>query len=378
MESGETKELNYSPHRSTSEMNSSTSYFDIATKDSFMAEAETYLTFAIAQYLSKYWFPFLVPIGWFGNTLSFLVMIKPNNRKVSTCIYMAAISINDNIMMCLAFHHWLLSAIRMQNWNPLECHIIAFLTAVTLINATFQVLAMTVDKYIAVKWPHKATVYNTPKRALITSIIIYFCVVSYNIPNLFISTLIGNECIGYAKGGVITKVYSLFAFSTSGVLALILLVYLNCVIVQKVRQSRKMFRNNKTSVEGKSPDINTSNQRRQKSMEGVENQLTIMLLLVTTLFVILMIPVQLRVLYLLFATIDTPFQYAYVKLLFQVTRKLYNTNSGLNFFLYCLSGRKFRNDLKELLCCSGRKRESFVRVKHDFDSNITIIGTTKT
>ena len=377
MESGETKSLNYSSHRSSSEMNSSTS-LDLARKDSFMAEAETYLTFTIAQYLSKYWFPFLVPIGLFGNTLSFLVVIKPSNRKVSTCIYMAAISINDNIMMCLAFHHWMLSAVRMQNWNPLECHIKAFLTAVTLINATFQVLAMTVDKYIAVKWPHKAAVYNTPRRALITSIVIYICVVSYNIPNIFISTLIGNECIGYAKGGAITKVYSLFAFSTNGVLALILLSYFNCVIVQTVRQSRTLFQNNGTSIDGKSPTINNTNQRRQKSMESVENQLTVMLLLVTTLFLILMIPVQLRVLYLLFVTVDTPFQYAYVKLLFQVTHKLYNTNSGLNFFLYCLSGRKFRNDLKELLCCSGRKKKSFVGEKHELDSNITIFSTTKT
>ena len=70
-----------------------------------MKEAETYMAFTIADYLNKYWFPLLVPIGWFGNILSFLVMIKPNNRKVSTCIYMAAISINDNVMMCLAFHH---------------------------------------------------------------------------------------------------------------------------------------------------------------------------------------------------------------------------------------------------------------------------------
>ena len=91
MEGGEAKELNYSPLRSTSEMNSSTSYFDITTKNSFMAEAETYLTYTIAQYLNKYWFPFLIPIGWFGNTLSFLVMIKPNNRKVSTCIYMTVL-----------------------------------------------------------------------------------------------------------------------------------------------------------------------------------------------------------------------------------------------------------------------------------------------
>ena len=76
-----------------------------ATKDVFMEEVETAMTFKIATYITKYWFPILVPVGLVGNTLSFLVMIKPNNRKLSTCIYMAAISINDNLMMFLALHN---------------------------------------------------------------------------------------------------------------------------------------------------------------------------------------------------------------------------------------------------------------------------------
>ena len=77
------------------------------TAGNFMDDVETFVTFQIANILGIYWIPVLVPIGLVGNTLSFLVMIKPNNRKMSTCIYMAAISINDNVMMILAFHYWL-------------------------------------------------------------------------------------------------------------------------------------------------------------------------------------------------------------------------------------------------------------------------------
>ena len=177
-------------------MNSSTNELEIAARDSFMAEAETYLTYTIAEYLNKYWFPLLVPIGLFGNTLSFLVMIKPNNRKVSTCIYMTAISINDNVMMCLTLHQWLVGT-RLHKMSSLECHGMAYLVSITLQNSTFRVLAMSVDKYIAVKWPHKAAVYNTSKRAVITLIIIYISVIIFNIPNIFFSSMVGNECVGY-------------------------------------------------------------------------------------------------------------------------------------------------------------------------------------
>ena len=89
----------------------------------------------------------------------------------------------------------------------------------------------------------------------------------------------------------------------------------------------------------------------RKTMKSTENQLTIMLLLVTTLFLILMIPTYVRFLFFSFVKRDTPEKYANLMLLYQFSYKLYNTNCGINFFLYCISGKKFRKDLKETICC---------------------------
>ena len=74
------------------------------TEDTFMEEVKTYTEFQIANLINTYWNPILVPIGLLGNTLSCLVMMKPNNRKMSTCIYMLAISINDNLLMYACLH----------------------------------------------------------------------------------------------------------------------------------------------------------------------------------------------------------------------------------------------------------------------------------
>ena len=334
------------------------------TKDTFIEDAQSYLTFKIAGFLGKYWFIILVPIGFVGNTLSFLVMIKPNNRKISTCIYMAGISINDNIMMCLATHHWLLSGMKTHEWSAIECQVIASIVNITLQNATHQVLAMTMDKFIAIKWPHKAATYSTPRRAKFTVIIIYLCVITYNIPYVFMANLVGKECMGYSRGGVITKVYSWLTIVVNALIPFALLIYMNGMIVKKVRQSREMFGGNDSAVvnnskgQGQFKGQSDSNVRRQKVMKSAESQLTVMLLMVTTLFLILMIPTYIRFLYVTFLSVDTPSQYASVKLFFHVTHKLYNTNSGINFFLYCISGTKFRNDLKEILSCFGRRSQS--------------------
>ena len=94
-------------------------------------------------------------------------------------------------------------------------------------------------------------------------------------------------------------------------------------------------------------------------MRSAENQVTIMLLLVTTLFFVLLFPTYFRFIYLVFAKRDSPIGYAKSILIFQISFKLYATNSGINIFLYCISGQKFRNDLKEILCCcaSSPKRK---------------------
>ena len=181
---------------------------DIITGDTFMEEVNTFTVFKVATFLVKYWFPMLVPIALLGNIFSFLVMIKPNNRKMSTCIYMAAISINDNLQILLALHTWLVTTLEIHERYPIECKIKVSIALMSLQNSTFQVLAMTIDKYIAIKWPHKAASYSTPRRVKIIVIVACVIAIIYNIPHFFLTGVIGRSCVSYSVGGLITKIYS--------------------------------------------------------------------------------------------------------------------------------------------------------------------------
>ena len=332
-----------------------TSMDEDVTEDlpTFMEQVEIYMTYKVASYINRYWFAVLVPVGLIGNILSFLVMIKPNNRKVSTCIYMAAISINDNLMIGLALHDWLVGAVNIHNWHVQECKIAAYFDKISLQTATYQVLAMTFDKYIAIKLPHKAATYSTPRRAKFIILGIFFFTFIFNIPHLFVANLLGYECLSYLVGGAITKVYSWITFIVNGIFPFSMLIYMNYVIVQTVRKSREMF-----TIR----DTNQGMYSRQRTMKSAENQLTIMLLLVTLLFTILLIPTYIRFIYLTSVTSDTPAKLARSVLLFQITYKLYVTNNGINFFLYCISGRKFRNDLKEILCCARKPSHTITEI----------------
>ena len=65
---------------------------------------------------------------------------------------------------------------------------------------------------------------------------------------------------------------------------------------------------------------------------------------------------------------DTPDKYGIAMLLYQISHKLYHTNNGINFFLYFFSGQKFRNELKEILCCA---RNSSGTSRNEGNSNVT-------
>ena len=248
---------------------------EATTKDTFMEEVRTYMTFKIATYIANYWFPIIVPIGWFGNTLSFIIMLEPNNRRISTCVYMAAISVNDNIMMYLCLHVFLVAAMEVHRWNPVECKFVAFGALFALQNCTFLILSMTIDKYIAIKWPHRAATYSTPRRARLISVTVYICVFIYNIPHLFLSSTVGKQCLAYAISSTLTSVYSWFSFVLNAIIPFTLLIHMNYVIVKTVRNSRKMFGTNTgNNTEGSGQGMDT----RQKTMRSAEKQLTIMLL----------------------------------------------------------------------------------------------------
>ena len=193
-----------------------------------------------------------------------------------------------------------------------------------------QVISMTFDKYVAIKWPHKAATFSTPRRAKFTIAIVWFCVVVYNIPHLIFTKWIGDLCAAYAVGGVLTKVHSWTTFALNGAVAFLVLIYMNYVIIKKVRSSRTMFGGNKCGQSQSKNSVAFS--RREKAMKNTENQLTIMLLLVTTLFIILMIPTSVRFLYTSFVKRDTPVKYTILWLLYCVSQALYFTNNGVNFF----------------------------------------------
>ena len=226
------------------------------------------------------------------------------------------------------------------------CKILAMVVISSIHCSTYLLIAMTFERFYSIIRPHKAASFNTVKRAKITIVLIYCFSICYNIPFLFIADNDGRICIqnSIASVNIYGELYYWLSEVINFVLPFVLLLTMNNVIIHTLRQRSKLKM---------SETLNHSHNSKSKNADG---QIFTMLLLVTFGYLILNIPVRTIVFYLNFYSGHTANYYAGLHLFYQIGEKTLYTNHGINFFLYVMSGKKFRIDLKNIFICNRKSK----------------------
>ena len=223
--------------------------------------------------------------------------------------------------------------------------------------STLFLLSMTFDRFYSIIRPHKAASFNTVKRAKITIGTCVMFSITYNSPHIFISSEQGGQCIPYGRAlrRVIGQFYYWLNYATNFVLPFILLLVMNSFIINAIRQRSKFY---VTRSLNQGQSYSEGQNQRPKKFDG---QVFAILLLVTFSFLILITPTYLFFIYTNYVDYEkTAKSFAEFYLLFNIVQKMYYTNFGVNFYLYVMSGQKFRKDLMNLfkLKISGFKERS--------------------
>ena len=207
--------------------------------------------------------------------------------------------------------------------------------------STLFILNMTFERFYSIIKPHKAAAFNTVKRAKITILSCIIISVIYNSPHAFITSNETGQCVPYGKAMnlPIGQIYNWLSYTTNFVLPFCLLLFMNSFIIH-VLLKRSM--SGVMTSEGE-------NLGQPFRMQKSERQIFIILLLVTFGFLILTTPAYSVLLYVNFADYTkSPYSFAQFQFSYSVEQKLYYTNYGINFYLYVISGKKFRTDLISL------------------------------
>ena len=213
-------------------------------------------------------------------------------------------------------------------------------------NSTLLILNMTFERFYSIVVPHKAVSFNTVKRAKITVACISIVSILYNIPHLYVTSNAGWEYIPYGKSNEYSfgEFYYWLSAVVHFVLPFVLLLIMNSVIIHKIR-NRFMGVPKTSSVSS----VGDSDHGNNSSNKNSELQVFVTLLLVSFAFLILTTPAYLFFFFVLVVNFfKTPQRFAGYYLFYNVSHKLYISNFGINFFLYVISGKKFRTDLRNL------------------------------
>ena len=217
----------------------------------------------------------------------------------------------------------------------LICKIHRFVKSVFGYSANWLVIVFTVFRVIAVYLPHKANVYCTRRRAFIAVFATFATSIIVNLdPIIYVQYVIKNnrrKCWFTGSRYVYYTVYSQWVMLTiMSVIPFIVLIISNILIIYKV--IFYSFRRKRMSNEIKSND---------------SQFMTAMLIGISVLFLVTQVPaVVVSIIKRNVSNETHSKEYLYVFLVIDTIFRLFKwTNHTVNFFCYCVSGKRFREEL---------------------------------
>ena len=162
----------------------------------------------------------------------------------------------------------------------------------------------------------------------------------FNIPHLFTTAVEGRQAVPLGRG--MDKIPELFyywlSFVVIFVLPFVLLLIMNSFIIHILR------RRTHSGISDQPGDTQPGNKIKKSEM-----QIFAILLLVAFSFLILSTLTFVFTLYVMLVDFGKTAQsLAGFHLFYNIGHKTHFTNCGINFFLYVISGQKFRTDLRNL------------------------------
>lgn len=306
------------------------------------------LLFRLAIDINKHYPVVLYGVGVPGNVAA-LVTICNMRPLTSSYVYMAALAVVDILSLNVK-----LTYIGLQSNNmfvtDFGCKILMFLTSFCMHFSNWILVAMTIERLIAIWFPLKVANWSTKRRAFIVLALMGLALSLINIHRMImwieVKRWAGSMCVhhpDYTHFNVNILPY-LHATVYSFIPVIILVPCNIMIIVSLKRSSKKLLKL-----------TNKVNKEQAMEKEKQQNQITVMLVSVSIVFVVLTLP---YVIFFLIAIYwDFRYNYSGVAIYFFLEQVAYlsaESNHAVNFFLYFLTGKKFRDSFFRLLCCVCR------------------------
>lgn len=315
------------------------------------------------RFLAMYVPPILLALGTFGNLLSFIIMAK-NMLKVSTYSYLAVLAVMDIMVLYIGLLRlWVGNfSTDIQHTSNAMCKLVNFLGFVSSDTSVWLIISVTIERFIAVKFPLRAPRMCNVHRArvvIILIITIICCTNAHIFWTVELQYTSQNESRCDASIMHQTLVKDIWPWVDAAIYSFVpfvIISILNSLIVRQVLFARKR-RSQMQHIELTARYSSLMNKQHAKKSNESNKKLTVMLLAVSFTFLLTTLPMNLlQIVSAFFGSVaDDAERYAQMTLGRTIVELLMYVNHSINFFLYCATGRKFRRQVKVMvcLCCRG-------------------------
>ena len=347
--------------------------------------------------------PVVLLFGTFGNVMT-IVICRRGEVMSSMSVFFVTLAGSDLLSLSIhAIGQWLYYAfgVNLSSLHSVSCKLIFWGGYVTGVLSAWILVAMTAQRTVCVLWPHRANILCSARnsKAITLSMTLFFAVlhshVLYGLDLIVFSYLfhttknnsvafshntftasetdvtsggstpsVNNTVITFNAGEltaavcVLTREYVGFYFSVwswfdlliFSVLPWLCLVVSNSVLLWTLNVSIRQAQHSL----GSAHTHGFSGRKKQAS------SMTVTLFVVSTAFIVLNLPmscVQVTGFYHHMAgSLDYYYQSEVIAYCYDIALALWETNSALNFYLYCLTGSKFRREMKKTFSFMRRVR----------------------
>jgi hypothetical protein len=297
----------------------------------------------ISFIISKYVFTILVVFGFFNNILIIIVMSRKKYKTIVSCFYLRSLAVFDilNMVWFIQMHvHGVMStgAALLGDVFCIESFALAYFTT----NASnWTTVLMTGTRFVAVVFPLKVSIWCTQKVAhmYMTIGILFFAAVSIVQCILWMRSSNGNPSyycymtLSVEHGNIYVRVHAVMC----QVIPCILISVFNAGIFIRLH-------------------FHTEEAITIKDRSSKEERVAMTLVMVASIvFLVFIFPYVVVISVLDYGYLDsnlkTPYEKKLTDFYLTVTSILYCSNSIVNFYLYCICCKKFRDDLVSMLSC---------------------------
>ena len=307
--------------------------------------------------LRKVWLfilPVFLLVGTVGNVLTLITVTSRRCKKNSFVVYLGALAVADTASLYVgSINAWLFYAFDIDIMLvAVSCKILGFMFYVSKMMSSLLVATLSTDRMVCCCFPTKKDQLGSPKSAMIVISIIVGFVLMINVHELYGFSLITADNVticGYIDNGYATFFDVYFSWVDTSIYFIVPTIV---IIVANILTVREVI--NSTKRTSHLMGVATVRSRIRHN-----RQMVVMAVAVSAAFLLTTSPLGISTIIRPYVFNDSEVFYASSDVEFLLTTIegiLGYLNLTINFFLYCISGRRFREDLKIAIRCGRSSR----------------------